>query len=64
MLLYNMTANEIMKRDSELAIIPVGSVEQHGPHLPVATDWYLATAFGKGDGECVSVYVQQRKIRI
>ena len=57
MLSYNMTADEIMNRNSELAIIPVGSIEQHGPHLPVATDWYLATAFGQGIAEATGGFL-------
>jgi creatinine amidohydrolase len=31
-------------RDGALAVLPVGSVEQHGQHLPVATDGLLAQA--------------------
>ena len=48
MLLNRMSANEIMKHDPELAIISVGSIEQHGQHLPVITDWSIATALGEG----------------
>lgn len=33
--------------ETELAILPVGSIEQHGPHLPVATDWIIADALGR-----------------
>ena len=29
--MYQKTADEIMALDPELAILPVGSVEQHGP---------------------------------
>ena len=35
----------------ELAILPVGSIEQHGPHLPVTTDWIIADAMGRGIAE-------------
>jgi creatinine amidohydrolase len=45
--MYQNTADEIMAKNPELAIIPVGSVEQHGPHLPVMTDWAVATELGK-----------------
>ena len=45
--MYRRTADEIMAIDPELAIIPVGSIEQHGPHLPVMTDWAIATEMGK-----------------
>lgn len=33
--------------EAELAVISVGSIEQHGPHLPVITDWAIADAVGK-----------------
>lgn len=45
--MYHKTADEIMALDPELAIIPVGSLEQHGPHLPVMTDWAIAAELGK-----------------
>ena len=37
----------LMEQDPELAILPVGSIEQHGPHLPVMTDWAIATELGR-----------------
>lgn len=44
--------------DTELALLPVGSTEQHGPHDPLATDALLATAVAEAgaadyDGEVV-----------
>jgi creatinine amidohydrolase len=48
---YEMTADDIVKQDPELAIIPVGSLEQHGPHLPIMTDWKIAESLGKGVAE-------------
>ena len=46
--MYRKTADEIMALDPEIAIIPVGSIEQHGPHLPVMTDWAIAMDLGNG----------------
>ncbi len=45
--MYWNTADEIMATDPELAIIPVGSIEQHGPHMPVMTDWAIAAELGR-----------------
>ena len=45
--MYWSSADEIMEKDPDLAIIPVGSIEQHGPHLPVMTDWAIAMELGK-----------------
>lgn len=39
-------AEEILKR-SQLVIIPTGSVEQHGPHLPCGTDHYAIMAIAR-----------------
>lgn len=38
--LYELTGPEVAARLAEvpLAILPVGSIEQHGPHLPCGTD--------------------------
>ena len=34
---------KLIKKKNQAAIIPVGSIEQHGPHLPVSTDSDLVT---------------------
>ena len=33
----------IIKKKKQVAIIPVGSIEQHGPHLPISTDSDIVT---------------------
>ena len=37
--------------ETELAILPIGSIENHGPHLSVVTDWAIADALGRGIAE-------------
>jgi len=41
-------------RDQRIAVLPVGSTEQHGPHLPLATDsviaWTIASEISKAHG--------------
>ena len=34
---------KIIKNKKQVAIIPIGSLEQHGPHLPVSTDSDIVT---------------------
>ena len=55
--MYKKTANEIMGIDPDLAIIPVGSLEQHGPHLPVMTDWAIAMEMGKRVAEQMNAFL-------
>lgn len=49
MKLVSMTWRDVdaVSRDI-VVVIPTGSIEQHGPHLPVSTDSVLATAVAEG----------------
>ncbi len=55
--MYRKTADEIMQIDPEVAIISVGSLEQHGPHLPVMTDWAIATELGNRIAEKMNAFL-------
>lgn len=41
--------NQVRKHveDNGIAILPVGACEQHGPHLPLGTDVFLADSFSR-----------------
>lgn len=47
--LFEMTAAEAKEKfaQTKMAVIPIGSIEQHGPHLPLGTDAMAGIAFGK-----------------
>lgn len=47
MLSYFNSINEIDESNVDMVILPVGSVEQHGSHLPVGTDFIVAQALGE-----------------
>ena len=53
---YLKTAPEI-KEMGDLAVVPVGSLEQHSRHLPVNTDILLAQAFADRVGEYMEGFV-------
>jgi creatinine amidohydrolase len=42
---------EIARRDGSVLVLPVGSIEQHGNHLPVVTDTILASTVASGGAE-------------
>ena len=44
--LANATSRQLQSTSSAL-IVPVGSTEQHGPHLPLDTDTRIATAVSR-----------------
>ncbi|GGN24557.1 creatininase family protein [Halarchaeum nitratireducens] len=45
---------DLAATDGSVLIIPVGSIEQHGPHLPVATDTLLVDAVAHAGAELAS----------
>lgn len=45
MQLGNLSSADFAARTSDLAIIPVGGLEPHGPHLPLATDTLISEFF-------------------
>ena len=40
---FDPDLRKIIKKKKQIAIIPVGSTEQHGPHLPISTDSDIVT---------------------
>jgi creatinine amidohydrolase len=59
-LLAKMTWQEVEDalKESDIALIPIGSTEQHGPALPVDNDAYLATQFALQAAENVAEHVK------
>jgi creatinine amidohydrolase len=48
--LQNMTWEDVKQKTSEskgTIILPIGSTEQHGPHLPVGTDTMVANSIAE-----------------
>ena len=40
---FDPDLRKIIKRKKQIVVIPVGSIEQHGPHLPLSTDSDIVT---------------------
>ena len=51
MLSYKNTQKEIEESGVDTVVIPLGSVEQHGSHLPIGTDCMTAQAIANGVAE-------------
>ena len=44
---FDPNLRNAIKRKKQVAVIPIGSIEQHGPHLPISTDSDIVTAVAK-----------------
>ena len=44
---FDPVLRKTLSKKKQVAIIPVGSIEQHGPHLPISTDSDIVTEVSK-----------------
>lgn len=50
------TTQEIQRHRPRMAILPIGATEQHGPHLPLATDILIIEAIAQRVAENLRAY--------
>ena len=51
------TYRELERSGVDTAILPVGAIEQHGPHLPLSVDWAQADAVARGVAERLDAFL-------
>ncbi len=51
------TCQELERSGADTAVLPAGSIEQHGPHLPLSTDWRQAEAVALGVAERLGAFL-------
>ena len=44
---FDPEIRKLITKKKQVAVIPIGSIEQHGPHLPVSTDSDIVTEVAK-----------------
>ncbi|MCU4741093.1 creatininase family protein [Halobacteria archaeon AArc-m2/3/4] len=49
--LSSVTWTDVADSETDLALVPVGSTEQHGPHAPLGTDALLAEAIAEAGAD-------------
>ncbi len=54
---YHSTADEITDSGVETAVLPIGSTEQHGPHLPIATDIIIVSETARAIAERLDAFL-------
>ena len=57
MLTIRNTVRDFERVRPRVAVLPVGAIEQHGSHLPVGTDHFLAIAFAERVAERLDAYL-------
>ena len=57
MLSYYNTVKEVEESGVDTAIIPIGSIEQHGSHLPMGTDYFFADAISRAVAEKMNAFL-------
>jgi creatinine amidohydrolase len=56
-LITTATSNDEFERAAKIAVLPVGSFEQHGDHLPLATDSIVACVIARRLAETYNLFL-------
>ena len=48
---------ELEQSGVDTAVLPVGAIEQHGPHLPLSVDWYQGEVVARRVAERLDAYL-------
>ena len=51
------TYRDLEQSKVNTAVLPVGAIEQHGPHLPLSVDWAQGEAVAKGVAENLDAFL-------
>ena len=51
-ILEEMTLDQVRLLRAEVVVLPIGSTEPHGPHLPYGTDTFQADAVSRRAADC------------
>ncbi|MEF8777809.1 MAG: creatininase family protein, partial [Natronomonas sp.] len=51
MRLADSTWTDVRDTETDIAVLPIGSTEQHGPHAPLGVDWMTAEAIASDGAE-------------
>lgn len=54
---WRNTSQQVRDSGADTAVINIGSVEQHGPHLPVGTDTIIGQHIARGVAERLGAYL-------
>ncbi len=57
--MYDWTNTYVDLEDSgvDTAVLMVGAIEQHGPHLPLSADWFVGDAVARGVAQRLDAYL-------
>ena len=53
---WTNTYLELESSDVDTAVLLIGAIEQHGPHLPISEDWFTGEALARGVAEGLNAF--------
>ena len=57
--MYDVTSTylDLERNEVDTAVLPVGAIEQHGPHLPLSTDWFQGEIVARQVADRLDAYL-------